>query len=59
MCATQISVNGEVRCHQIPTPQELSQKLLRAADIHLPRALPRLGAHVATRKMLTEPRLKG
>jgi transposase len=58
LCVTQILVKGEVRCNQIPTPRDLSQKLLRAADIHLPRALPHLGARVVTRKKLAQQRLK-
>jgi hypothetical protein len=58
LCATQILVKGKARCSQIPTPRDLSQKLLRAADIHLPEALPHLGAHVVTRKKLTERRVK-
>ncbi len=58
LCATQILVKGEVRCNQLPTPRDLSQKLLRAADIHLPRALPHLGALVVTRQKLSEQRVK-
>jgi transposase len=58
LCATQIFVKGEARCNQIPTPRDLSQKLLKAADIHLPKALPCLGARVVTRKKLTERRVK-
>ena len=58
LCATQILVKGEVRCNQIPMPRDLSQKLLRAAEVHLPEALPHLGAHVVTRKKLTECRVK-
>jgi transposase len=58
LCATQILVKGEVRCNQIPTPRDLSQKLLQAADIHLPQALPHLGANVVTRKKLTEQRVR-
>jgi hypothetical protein len=58
LCATQVLVKGEVRCNQIPMPRELSQKLLRAAEIHLPEALPHMGAHVVTRKKLTERRVK-
>jgi transposase len=58
LCATQILVQGEPRCNQIPIPRDLSQKLLRAADIHLPEALPYLGAHVVTRKKLTERRVR-
>jgi hypothetical protein len=58
LCANQILVKGEVRCNQIPIPRDLSQKLLRAADIHLPEALPHLGARVVTRRKLTERRVK-
>ena len=58
LCATQILVKDEVRCNQIPAPRSLSQKLLKAADIHLPTALPCLGARVVTRKKLTERRVK-
>lgn len=58
LCSIQILVKGEVRCNQIPTPRDLSQKLLRAADIHLPEALPHLGARVVTRKKLAERRVK-
>ena len=58
LCTTRILVKGEVRCNQIPMPRNLSQKLLEAAEIHLPDALPHLGAHVVTRKKLTERRIK-
>jgi transposase len=58
LCTTQILVKGEVRCNQIPMPRDLSQKLLKAAEIHLPDALPHLGARVVTRKKLTERRIK-
>jgi len=58
LCATEILVKGKVRCNQIPNPRDLSQKLLRATDIHLPEVLPHLGARVVTRKKLTERRVK-
>jgi hypothetical protein len=58
LCATQILVKDEIRCNQIPVPRELSQSLLKAADIHLPTALPCLGARVVTRRKLTERRVK-
>ena len=58
LCAAQILVKDEVRCNQIPVPRDPSQKLLKAADIHLPTALPCLGARVVTRKKLTERRVK-
>ena len=58
LCATQILVKGEVRCNQIPKPRDASQKLLRAADVRRPKALPHLEAHVVTRKKLTEQRVR-
>jgi hypothetical protein len=58
LCTTRILVKGEVRCNQIPMLRDLSKKLLKAAEIHLPDALPHLGAHVVTRKKLTERRIK-
>jgi len=57
LCATQMVVKGKVRCNQVPVPRDLSQKLLRAADIHLPEALPHLGAFVVTRRKLPERRV--
>jgi transposase len=58
LCSTQILVKREVRCNRIPIPRDISQKLLKAADIHLPKALPYLGARVVTRRKLTERRVK-
>jgi hypothetical protein len=52
-------VKGKVRSNTIPTPRDLSQKLLWAAGVHLPPALPYVGARVVTRKKLTELRLRG
>lgn len=58
LCSTEILVKGEVRGNQIPIPRDLSQKLLKAADIHLPQVLPHLEARVVTRRKLTERRVK-
>ena len=58
LCATQILVKDEIRSNKIPIPRDLSQRLLNAADVHLPEALPHLGARVVTRKKLTERRVK-
>lgn len=43
-------------CHRIPTPREVSAKLLKAADVRLPRVLPHLGANVVSRKKLQKSR---
>jgi len=58
LCSTQILVKGEVRGNQIPTPRDISQKLLKAAAIQLPQVLPHLGARVVTRRKLTERRVR-
>jgi transposase len=58
LCSIQIVVKGKAACHQIPSPRQQSAELLKAADIHLPKALPHLGAHVVTRRKLTERRTK-
>lgn len=48
----EIVIKGQVSIHQIPTPREMSAKLLEAAGVKLPKALPSLGATVVTRKTL-------
>jgi transposase len=48
----EIVIKGKASIHQIPTPTEMSAKLLEAAAVTLPKALPSLGATVVTRKTL-------
>ncbi len=47
---------GDVTCQKVPQPVDLSEKLLQAADVHLPDILPLRQVHVATRKKLTDRR---
>jgi transposase len=47
---------GDVTCQKVPRPVDLSEKLLQAADVHLPDILPLRQVHVATGKKLTEGR---
>jgi hypothetical protein len=47
---------GDVTCQKVPRPVDLSEKLLQAADVHLPDILPLKQVHVATRKKLTDRR---
>ncbi len=47
---------GDVTCQKVPRPVDLSEKLLQAADVHLPDILPLRQVHVATGKKLTESR---
>ena len=43
---------GTASCHQIPQPRESIQRLLNAAGIRLPKALPSRGVIVTTKKKL-------
>lgn len=54
LSSMEIVIKGGVGIHQIPAPREASAKLLDAAMVKLPKALPRLGAEVVTRKQLSK-----
>jgi hypothetical protein len=56
ICPTKVLVKGVVRCMQIPRPRETLQRLLGAAGINLPDALPSRGVVVTTKKKLPERR---
>lgn len=58
LCATELHVNGQPRCNRIPEPRESIQRLLAAAQVHLPDALPCKGIKVATRKKLPHNRIR-
>jgi len=58
LCATELHVNGQPRCNRVPEPRELIQRLLAAAQVHLPDALPCKGIKVATRKKLPHNRIR-
>ena len=53
LCGTQTLVNGTPQCNKIPEPRKALRKLLKAADVRLPEALPCRSARVATRRKLT------
>jgi len=57
LCANEVSFNGTEKCNQIPQPRESVKKLLEAADVHMPEALPSRGIVVTTRKKLTSRRI--
>ena len=57
LCSMEMVINGSDICHHIPTPRRMSVKLLNAADVRLPEALPCLGAHVVIRKKLPPRRI--
>lgn len=56
LCVTEVIIGGKTRCAKIPGPSPSVQKLLDAADIRLPAALPCSGVRVATRKKLAAQR---
>ncbi len=56
LCATEMVVNGRPCCNKIPEPRPMVRKLLEAAKVKLPDALPCSGIRVATRKRLTDQR---
>ena len=58
LCATQLLINGKVRCNQIPQPRPLLQQLLDAAQVPLPEVLPSKGVRVTTKKKLAPRRKK-
>ncbi|MEK7083056.1 MAG: IS1634 family transposase [Patescibacteria group bacterium] len=58
LCAVEIKVQGKASCQQIPEPRESIQRLLKAADVRLPKVLPSRGIIVTTKKKLQERRKK-
>jgi transposase len=56
LCSTQIHQGEQVLCQQIPQPRPSVQRLLQAADIRMPEALPSNGVVVTTKRKLHERR---
>ena len=52
LCATELLVDGRPRCNCIPQPRASVGRLLAAAAVRLPAALPCKGVRVATRSKL-------
>ena len=44
ICSTKMVIKGQESCHRIPRPGSTGIKLLEAANVHLPQALPDLGS---------------
>jgi len=53
-----VIVKGKPGCNRIPKPARPLQRLLDAARVTLPEALPNRGANAAARKKLTGRRRK-
>ncbi len=56
ICSTEMVIRGQERCHRIPSPGGTAIKLLETANVRLPKALPRLGGCVVSRKKLQSRR---
>lgn len=56
LCTQEVSFNGKEQCNQIPQPRGSVKKLLDAARIRMPEALPSKGIIVTTKKKLTSRR---
>lgn len=56
LCSTEMVVKDQGSSHRIPTPRQISAKLLKAANVRLPKVLPHLGTHVVSRKKLQSRR---
>ena len=56
LCATEMLINDQPRCHKIPQPRPSVKQLLKAAAVRLPDVLPCKGFRVATRKKLPDNR---
>jgi hypothetical protein len=50
--------HGGGQAHKIPRPRASSRRLLEAAGVRLPSALPSLGAYVVTKRKLPQRRVK-
>ena len=58
VCTIDIHVKDVARSHSIPTPRDLADRLLRAAEVRLPKALPNRGVIVTTKKKLPARRVR-
>jgi hypothetical protein len=57
LCLVEVSPKNAPSYHCIPTPRDTIARLLRSADITLPKAFSLSGTHVSTKKKLPSERL--
>ncbi len=58
LCAMDVVLGGVAKCAQVPTPRDSVGRLVDAANVALPGAIPRTGVTVSTRKKLPTRRVK-
>jgi hypothetical protein len=56
LCCNEVVINGKVICNQIPEARDSIKRLLDAARVKLPEALPYTGIKVTTKKKLPSRR---
>ena len=56
LCTTQVVVKGKSLLHNVPQPRASVARLLRAAEVEMPRKFAGRGVQVSTRKKLVEER---
>ncbi len=56
LCATNVTIQDQLRCQKIPKPRPELQQLLDAAEIRLPEALPCKAVQVTTKRKLPSRR---
>ena len=56
LCMLEVTLAGAATVNQVPTPRPSVQRLLDAADIKIPDALPCTGTRVYTKKKLNDER---
>lgn len=54
ICSVELNVKDKAACHQIPIPNQETQKLLTALNIRLPKVLAHRKVNVVTRKKLAD-----
>lgn len=58
LCCTEMRLKDRPTANLVPKPREMSAKLIKAADIHLPSVLPVRNCIVVTRRKLQDRRKK-
>ena len=56
LCMTEVKIKEGSSYHQIPEPSASVEKLLKSAEVILPKALPSRGVIVSTKRKLQERR---
>jgi len=56
LCMTEVTIRDDTTINQVPAPRPSVRRLLKAADVVIPQALPYAGTRVYTKKKLADER---